>query len=86
MRVIKKKKVDCYVGDIVLYKDYPCLIAEEEREANPYILICLEGIKAGQVIGSYETLSRIDDVCSEILIKKDKVIISSEEGDESCPF
>lgn len=87
MKVIKKKKVDCYVGDVVLYKDYPCLVAEEKGEVYPYLLVCLEGVKAGQVLDSYETLSRIDEECSDILIKEAGVIISSEkEGDEVCPF
>ena len=88
MKVIKKKdkKVDCYVGDIVLYEDCPCLVVEDSVEKFPYLLVCLEGIKAGKVLNGYETLSYIDEECSEVLIKKDKVVISSEEGDESCPF
>lgn len=86
MKVIKKKKVDCYVGDVVLYKDCPCLIAEEEGEDYPYMLICLEGIKAGQVLDSYADLIKIDEYCSEVLIKRSRVVISSEEGDEACLF
>lgn len=89
MKVMKKsKKVDCYVGDIVSYEDYACLVCEEQGETYPYKLVCLEGVKAGQVIEAFQTLSRIDERSSEVLIKKEKVVVNSEEveGDAKCPF
>lgn len=86
MKVMKNKTVNCFVGDVVMYNDYPCMIVEYIGKTYPYGLVCLEGVKAGQVLDCFANLVVIDKNVTAMLIKKDKVVISSEEGDESCPF
>lgn len=69
------------IGDIVMYDDYACMIALDEKETFPYELVCVEGTKAGRVLNAFKTMASLQIGCSTILLKHQEVVISSGVGE-----
>lgn len=80
-----KKKVDCYVGDVVRFKNIPCMVVNAlylNLTDHVYGLLALEGIDEGCLVKTTKNLMEIDTLVQDILIPNNKVTILGEEQAE----
>lgn len=87
MRVAREnKKVDCYIGDIILFDEVPCMVIDMGLESDFYGILALEGVDVGCIIEEFEKLSDIDEDerTTGMLINRKEVVIHKEG--EKCQY
>lgn len=82
MRVIRdnRTEVDCYVGDIIKFNGYPCMVIDMGEDSEHYGVLALEGADEGSVVATFEALHHIDkdERTTSLWIGKSDVVIGTE--------
>lgn len=77
----KRENFNIQIGDVVLFKERPCMIIDLGDESDYYGVLALEGTNAGKVIEEFTSLYTFDSDArvTEELIKCEDVVISKGE-------
>lgn len=75
-------KTDVLVGDIIRFKDVPCMVIDLGTFSDYFGILALEGSDAGTVIAQHGGLHEIDDdIRTQTLLLKKKDILITNLGE-----